>query len=550
MSTTVHRLLLLVAFSHIGCDDPVPFTDDEWSRLKTLSPLPAVPVDHSNEYVGNAAAEALGQRLYFDSAFSGVVHQQDSLYRDIPYAAAPRGQEAGISCATCHDPARAGADFSSVPGNVAIGGGAYDVNGQQTVNAAYYPLLYWNGRSDSPWSQIVAVAESEVSLTGDRLKVAWRMADSYRADYLALFGDKYPLPPEMDSIGAQEARLLADGTCALVDGDCPPATCRTQANTAGQSFCLPRFPLRGKPGWEGRLGVVEEGVVGGCQRDMTTFPVEPFDDAYDCMAVFDQRAVTRVYVNWAKAIAAYEARLVTQSSAFDRFVTEGPDSDGLSPAAKRGAKLFVGKAACVDCHSTPLFSDQIFHNVGVPQTGAFVPTVEECPAGGWCDCVTDDTDDPQNCLPKGYREGLRRLQANTFRRDSLWSDDAECQSHAGDHLDPTYAAEHPDECDGRVGAYTRLIALGAAKSSLVGRWRTPSLRDVAQTAPYMHDGLYHTLDDVVWHYNLGGEQAGVVGEKDPRLRPLLLTDREISDLTAFLETLTSDPLPAELTHAP
>jgi cytochrome c peroxidase len=553
VSPHVHRLLLLIVLAglaSVGCDDPVPFTDDEWSKLQSLGPMPAVPADDSNEYAGNAAAAALGQKLYFDTAFSGVVHQQDSLYRDIPYARAPRGEEAGISCATCHDPARAGADTSSIPGDVSIGGGAYDVNGQQTVNAVYYPLLYWNGRSDSLWSQIVAVAESEVSLTSDRLKVAWRMADTYRDDYVALFGDKYPLPAQMDSIATQSARLEDDGTCVLVDGDCPPDTCAVQANTAGTSACLPRFPLRGKPGWEGRLGVVEEGVVGACQRGLSTFPVEPFNDAYDCMAVFDQRAVTRIYVNWAKAIAAYEALLVTKSSPFDRFIAGGPDSAELSAAAKRGAKLFVGKAACIDCHSTPLFSDQLFHNVGVPQTGPFVPTVEECPAGGWCDCVTDDTDDPQNCLPVGYREGLRRLQANTFRRDSLWSDDAECQAHAGDHMDPTYAAEHPGECQGRVGAYTKLIALGASKSDLIGQWRTPSLRDVALTAPYMHDGLYQTLDDVVWHYNLGGETGGVVGVKDPRLQPLLLTDREIADLTAFLQSLTSDPLPAELTHAP
>ena len=530
-----------------ACDEPVPFTTDEWDALQTLGPLPPPPPDHSNEYVGNAGAEALGQQFYFDPQFSGTVEQRDSLYRDIPYARAPRGAEAQISCATCHDLARGGADVTSVPRNVSIGGGAYDVNSQQTLNTAYYPLLYWNGRNDSLWSQIVAVAESEVSMTGDRLKIAWRIASAYRAEYEAVF-HKYPLPPELDSIAAQATRLEPDGTCVLNAGECP-SYCELRSNTDREEFCLPRFPLRGKPGWEGRLGVVEEGVLTTCQRNMLTYPVEPFDDNYDCMNVFDQRAVTRIYVNWAKAIAAFEYRLISRDSAFDRFLQEGQDSDAISAAAKRGAKLFVGKAACIDCHNTPLFSDGKFHNVGVPQVGTFVPTVEECPVDGWCDCVTDDVDRVQNCIPIGWREGLRRLQAGTFRRDSLWSDDAACQAEAPQHSDPAYAADHPEECDGRVGFYSQLIALGAEKQQLVGRWRTPSLRDVALTSPYMHDGLYDTLWEVVEHYDRGGDQ-GAIGVKDPQIRPLRLTGQEKNDLAAFLETLTGAPLPAELVTAP
>ena len=66
-----------------------------------------------------------------------------------------------------------------------FGGGAYDVNGQQTLNAAYANIIYWNGRNDSLWSQIVAVVESHVSVNGSRLRVAWRIADAYRDAYNA-----------------------------------------------------------------------------------------------------------------------------------------------------------------------------------------------------------------------------------------------------------------------------------------------------------------------------------------------------------------------------
>ena len=81
-----------------------------------------------------------------------------------------------------------------------------------------------------------------------------------------------------------------------------------------------------------------------------------------------------------------------------------------------------------------------------------------------------------------------------------------------------------------------------------GAWRTPSLRDVALTAPYMHDGVYRTLDEVVWHYNQGGF-APVGGDKAPELHPLLLSDRDRADLVAFLQTLTGKPDRPEL-HLP
>ena len=141
------------------------------------------------------------------------------------------------------------------------------------------------------------------------------------------------------------------------------------------------------------------------------------------------------------------------------------------------------------------------------------------------------------CLPLGQRDGLRKLAANRFRRDSFYSDDGDCQRQASLHNDPGYAAQHPDECGGRVGFYSVLRVDDVTSR---GRWRTPSLRDVALTAPYMHDGLYDTLEDVVWHYSDGARG----------LPPLHLDGAEVSDLVAFLRSLTGAALPAELTHAP
>src|SRR5262249_43242998 len=149
------------------------------------SPLPDLPADTSNRLNGNADAIALGQEFYFDPKFSGNATLVDSIGNPVPYARAATGQPINVACATCHDPKGAGADFTSAPNTVSIGAGWYDVNGQQTLNAAQYTLLYWNGRSDSLWGQAAAVSESGVSMNGTRLNTFWVIANN--SDYRERF---------------------------------------------------------------------------------------------------------------------------------------------------------------------------------------------------------------------------------------------------------------------------------------------------------------------------------------------------------------------------
>lgn len=507
--------------------------DDPYVILLAQHAAPGEPgPDTSNALIGDPAAIALGKRFYFDPDFSGAAVNADMLLRPmVTPGRAALGQPVRVACNTCHDVARGGADHTpDPPGNVvSFGGGAYDLNGQQTVNSAYPDLVYWNGRNDSLWSQIVAVVESHVSVNGSRLRTAWRIADAYRAEYTALFPD-HPLPPQLDSIAAHKARLEPDGTCKLVAGACPLDHCQEQWGP-----CLPRFPLEGRPGF------VRHGEQPACEwGDPNLDPLlQPYGDAWDCMGLADQLQVTRIYVNFAKAIAAYEYTLISKDSPFDRWAAGGFQPGTLGPAAERGARLFVGKAACRECHGGPLFLDDAFHQIGVPQVGRYIPTTAECPAGdAWCDCVSEDRFEPRNCLALGARDGLRKLQASRFRRDSVWSDDVECRRHYTAHVDPSYAAAHPEECDGRVKYYSMPLT-----DDLRGAWRTPGLRDVALTAPYMHTGMYATLREVVEHYNRGGKVAAgvggeLVGTIDPLVVELNLTELEVDDLVAFLESLT------------
>ena len=484
-----------------GCE----FTQAEWEALSALGWTSEVQLkDESNAMVGTPAAIALGHTLYFDGRLSGKATLVDMLDRPTQYARAAKGELVNISCATCHVPTRAGADFSSMAGDVSVGAGLYDVNGEQTVNAAAYDLAYWNGRTDSLWAQAAAVMESKVSMNGNRLAIAWVVFKHYRDEYTQLF-PQYDFPLTDAALALLTTGLMPDGTCVLSGGGaCPADVCRS-VSLDGGSLCLPRFPAEGKAG-----------SVAGCQWGSAS---EPFKDAFDCMAAADRDVITRVLVNVAKAIAAYEFTLVSKDSAFDRFVAAGPTSSELTPAARRGAKLFVGKASCVSCHRTFLFSDQSFHNIGVPQQGVGVPSVADCPAGSTCDCTAYT-----NCLPAGAFDGLKKLKASKLRRDSVWSDNRNDKSRSRWDLDPD--------------------------SSLLGAWRTPSLRDVALTAPYMHDGLYAQLSDVLWHYNRGGAQGGYAGQKAVQLAPLMLTTNEEADLVAFLESLTGAPLPSDVTDDP
>ena len=95
------------------------------------------------------------------------------------YARAPRGQPTNLSCASCHNLGRAGADTESLPGNVSIGAAWADTNALPIANAAFYGITYWNGRADSLWAQVVNSLEG-TNMNGNRLRTAWTIHELYR----------------------------------------------------------------------------------------------------------------------------------------------------------------------------------------------------------------------------------------------------------------------------------------------------------------------------------------------------------------------------------
>ncbi len=211
-----------------------------------------------------------------------------------------------------------------------------------------------------------------------------------------------------------------------------------------------------------------------------------------------QDIVLQIMCTQGKFVAAYESQLVSRNARFDQYVAG--DEDALTLKEKMGLKLFVGKASCSDCHRGPFFTDQQFHNIGVAQIGPNVPATDN----GRFDTIPE--------LPK-----------------------SNCQPNGRFSDDPSV-----DWLDGLV----------KQPMSDRGAFRTASLRNVAQTAPYMHTGGFITLRDVVEFYNRGGDTSGFSGTKHPSIRPLGLTEMEIDQLLAFLETLTGEALPSALMEAP
>lgn len=222
-----------------------------------------------------------------------------------------------------------------------------------------------------------------------------------------------------------------------------------------------------------------------------------------------QAAITRIYVNFGKAIAAYETHLVSRDSRFDRFrnaLVEGfAGSSHLSTEEIEGLKVFVGKGGCASCHRGPNLTDWKFHNVGVPQTGEHVLPMDN-----------------------GRADGIAKVKRDEFNCESTWSDQpdkADCATRA--------LGETPEEIDKALGAF-----------------KTPSLRSVTSTAPYFHTGAVGTLPEVIDFYNRGGSESGYVGALDSNIRELHLSDTEKQRLLDFLGALEGEPLAAELLSPP
>lgn len=196
----------------------------------------------------------------------------------------------------------------------------------------------------------------------------------------------------------------------------------------------------------------------------------------------------------AKAVASWQRTMVAGNAPFDRWHF-GKDETAVTASAKRGFGLFVGKAGCIGCHAIQdkhaLFTDHGYRNTGIGAIADRAPT-----------------------------EGVRvEIEPGLFTTLDL----STVASVSGPPKPDTGRMEVTGDTADRLA------------------YKTPSLRNVALTAPYMHDGSLGDLADVVRFYDRGGNPNP---QLDPRIRPLGLSEADVADLVAFLESLTSDDFSA------
>jgi cytochrome c peroxidase len=369
----------------------------ETLRSLSLASLGPMPADPSNRFADDARAAALGERLFSDTRLSG---------------------NGKVSCATCHLPQK---DFQDgTP--LAHGVGTTGRRTMPIAGTAHGAWFFWDGRTDSQWSQALGPLESAVEHGGTRTQYAHSIGAHYRTEYEAVFGRL----PSLDGLPAQAGPV---------------------ADTAWRA-------------------------------------------AWSRIPAARQSDISRVYANIGKAIAAFERRIEPAPTRFDRYVDAEvagrahDNTSSLSEDEVAGLKLFIGKANCVNCHNGARLTDDHFHNTGVPAS-SLVAAVDS-----------------------GRTVGVRQALAAEFACTSKYSDAKE------------------DDC-----AELRFATTDGEE--LVRAYKTPSLRGVADRAPYMHAGQIATLSEVIDHY----DRAPKAPFGHSELKPLKLSAQERRQIEAFLRTL-------------
>jgi cytochrome c peroxidase len=230
------------------------------------------------------------------------------------------------------------------------------------------------------------------------------------------------------------------------------------------------------------------------------------DAAWRSLPREDRERIDGIYAHLGKALAAHQLRLSAGVAPLDRFVEAWRRGDLAAAerypaAAREGLRLFVGRGGCFQCHGGALLSDGEFHSIGTPPRGPL------------------DAADPGRYL------GVEILATDPFNAAGPFSDDR----------------------DGRAAMLTSQAARGP---ELWGRFRTPSLRQVAETPPYMHAGQVPDLESVVRFYSTLEGAVLLDHHGETMLAPLGLEEREIASLVAFLESLTGPGPPEPLRSAP
>jgi cytochrome c peroxidase len=519
-----------------GCEREEEFTDNEWRQIRAIEPLkggmPRNPFNNRDQDIDLAK---FGQQIFFDKDVAEGI--------TVLGPSGNVGETRKVACVNCHDTlyftdthqttTGAFGNNGQIPG-LSHGRNFLATNTGEKVNLGWNEWTLWAGTFDS----LVEHGTIVWGTSATPLAQAHFMFTKYRAEYDAVFPDT-PLDPRL--------------------GDTPSV-----------------YPATGGPS-----------AIGAAPGTFEALPADV------------QNFIHQFRANMGRVFDTYPRMMLTPDSPFQRFV-QG-ESGALTSAQKRGLKLFIGKAACNDCHNGPTLTDNLFHNIGAPNV-TVVPgnMANVLPNRGRATAVAGQTAkltaldiDSENPLVyngaskwsdnrelgKARLEPLRTQDREhcICRRIDGAADAAACgkivknssayfmQEDLKDEmsLECLVTDEATGNCTCRKTSDIALIATDKCTDvavstdiqallqpdtrvaclkyddTLEGMFRTPSLLNVGETAPYFHSGLAPTLEDVIWHYNQGGGPEGTfAGKKSQQIRPLRLTENEVHDLAEFLRSLT------------
>jgi cytochrome c peroxidase len=422
--------------SSLGGDDKDGFTADEWKSISAMTPLKGdMYVNLTNSRRDDEGVAKLGQRLFFDTSYAEALTADNQNGK--------KGEVGKVGCVSCHDPAAYFVDNHPDPsgvGRVALSAARGPLLSRQApmmLNEGWYEWAGWTARFDS----LVTHGSGVMGVSATRLYLAHWIHDHNLVEYNTLF----PNNAMDDSMNDMK-----------------------------------RFPPTGNP-----------------KAAPTAAMPMPADGPWEAMSADDQTFVNQFMFNMGRVWETYPRFVKSPHSKFENYANG--DYSALTAQEKNGLRLFVGKAACNECHTGPILSDSKPHNIGVANPPGTTP--DKFDLGRYTDMVNQTT------------------QNNVFNGASKFSDDPAAGMAKLAQL-PTKDKAMNDE-------------------TLKAQFRTPSILNCEKTYPYFHTGLVKTLEDVVDQYDKGGAPQGTyAGVLDPKIKPLMLTDQEKADLVAFLKTLT------------
>lgn len=402
-----------------------------------------------------------GKKIFFDTSFSANNE---------------------IACSTCHAPAKSFTDGNMV----ARGLEATTKNSPTIINSFANTWFFWDGRADSLANQALGPIENPLEHGMSRGRVVQLIWQNHRGEYEKLYGS-FPLTLDAFFKGQDQKKFHAMPAAPYLELAVEQAAYivatiaqfNIQRRFITQAFTEDEAPQKRLA----RLVMQSEGEN------------PEWIAQHNGLSPDLQKEIDQVFARFGEAIAAYESGIVAIESPFDAFAARLQNSsheeeafgEGFGAEEFRGLSIFLDRG-CTNCHNGPNFTDQQFHNIGLPQRG--------------------------DALELGRARGV------------------------------LFAEKSPFNCHGGILPNTdkesclELSYINTKNFEYVGAQKTPTLRNITETAPYMHDGRFKNLDEVMRHYNLLSAEPAV-GHREESLQPLHLSEKDLDALKAFLHSLTS-----------